>query len=255
MSVKHNQTSPDDIPEALRDVPPTANQKRQRRGLRRGLTTIGLGLIAMLISIYLGNLNSEPTTVSTSQPQQNNKTVEETAPPSSDGEGRETLLGHFAYQEASPDSLTKVTADGRITLKTPAAEQFVEMQNAARADGVFLVPLSGFRSQQQQKELFFGIKAKRGQDTLERAQVSAPPGYSEHHTGYAIDIGDQNHRDTHFQPSFDETPAFEWLKENAASYNFEMSFPKDNSQGVKYEPWHWRYVGNQESLEIFYQPS
>jgi len=43
------------------------------------------------------------------------------------------------------------------------------------------------------------------------------------------------------------------LEENAARYNFELSFPEENVQGISYEPWHWRYVGNQESLEIFYK--
>jgi D-alanyl-D-alanine carboxypeptidase len=126
------------------------------------------------------------------------------------------------------------------------------MQAEARQEGILLVPLSGFRSLAQQEKLFFGVKAQRGQRTTERAEVSAPPGYSEHHTGYAIDIGDGKAPTTHVEERFAETEAFAWLEENAARYNFELSFPKDNQQ-ISYEPWHWRYVGNQESLEIFYK--
>jgi len=97
------------------------------------------------------------------------------------------------------------------------------------------------------------VKAQRRQRTTERAEVSAPPGYSEHHTGYAIDIGDGKAPATHVEESFGKTEAFAWLEENAARYNFELSFAENNAQGISYEPWHWRYVGNQESLEIFYK--
>ncbi|MEM1310980.1 MAG: D-alanyl-D-alanine carboxypeptidase family protein, partial [Cyanobacteria bacterium P01_H01_bin.153] len=44
-----------------------------------------------------------------------------------------------------------------------------------------------------------------------------------------------------------------WLETNAARYSFELSFPEGNAQGVQYEPWHWRYVGDPDSLETFYQ--
>ncbi len=83
--------------------------------------------------------------------------------------------------------------------------------------------------------------------------MSAPPGYSEHHTGYAIDIGDEYYPDADLKTSFENTSAFEWLQENAAYYSFELSFPKGNSQGVSYEPWHWRFVGDRDSLETFYR--
>jgi D-alanyl-D-alanine carboxypeptidase len=53
--------------------------------------------------------------------------------------------------------------------------------------------------------------------------------------------------------SFEETPAFQWLKDHAAFHSFELSFPKDNPQGVSYEPWHWRFVGDRDSLETFYK--
>ncbi len=54
-------------------------------------------------------------------------------------------------------------------------------------------------------------------------------------------------------PDFDKTRAFKWLVANAARFSFELSFPQDNSQGVSYEPWHWRYVGDRQSLETFYK--
>jgi D-alanyl-D-alanine carboxypeptidase len=127
------------------------------------------------------------------------------------------------------------------------------MAAAALRDGVVLVPISGFRTVADQKYLYFDVKAERGQDAKERAKVSAPPGYSEHHTGYALDIGDGNVPATNLSVNFEKTEAFRWLKANAAYYSFEMSFPKGNKQGVSYEPWHWRFAGDIQSLKTFYK--
>ncbi len=163
------------------------------------------------------------------------------------------LLGHLPYPEAQPEDLQAVTADGRVTLHRDAAQAFLAMQQAARAEGVILVPLSGFRSHQQQQELFYDVKAQRGQQVTERAQVSAPPGYSEHHTGYALDIGDGRQPGSHLEVSFEQTAAFAWLQRRAAQFHFELSFPRHNAQGISYEPWHWRFVGTPASLELFYR--
>ena len=123
----------------------------------------------------------------------------------------------------------------------------------AKAEGVQLGIASAFRTVEDQNRLFFEVKAERGQSSKTRAEVSAPPGYSEHHTGYAVDFIDESKPGTHTEESFETTPAFKWLKQNAPAYSFEMSFPKDPNSPVGYEPWHWRYVGDQKSLELFYQ--
>ena len=124
---------------------------------------------------------------------------------------------------------------------------------AARAEGIELVVISGFRTKAEQKELFFGVGQQRNQTPAQRAQVSAPPGYSEHHTGYAVDIGDGSTPSTNLSRSFEKTAAFLRLQKNAARYGFELSFPENNPQGVMYEPWHWRYVGDDQSLATFYK--
>lgn len=165
----------------------------------------------------------------------------------------DTLLGHFPYPEAPAPELQAITADGRMKLRPSAAKQFQAMAAAARAQGILLVPISGFRSLSEQQQLFFEVKAQRNQLASERASVSAPPGYSEHHTGYAIDIGDGKVPATNLNPNFEQTAAFKWLSANAARFNFEISFPKNNRQGVSYEPWHWRFVGDRHSLEMFYK--
>ena len=66
-------------------------------------------------------------------------------------------------------------------------------------------------------------------------------------------MGDGKNPEANLKQSFDQTAAFNWMENNAAKYSFEMSFPKDSPQGISYEPWHWRYVGDRESLEMFYK--
>jgi zinc D-Ala-D-Ala carboxypeptidase len=163
------------------------------------------------------------------------------------------VLGHFAYAEAPANELAPITADGSITMRQAAAESYRKMEAAAAAEGVQLRPISGFRSVADQNDLFFRVKEQRNQGVSKRAEVSAPPGHSEHHTGYAIDLGDAERADTNLSQSFEDTPAFRWLSENAARYSFEMSFTQGNAQGVSYEPWHWRFVGDRSSLETFYR--
>jgi zinc D-Ala-D-Ala carboxypeptidase len=172
---------------------------------------------------------------------------------SANSNGDDALLGHLTYSEAPAAELEVITSDGQIRLRKSAAEAYQRMSADAAAAGVTLAPLSGFRSVSDQNQLFFRVKEERNQATANRAAVSAPPGHSEHHTGYALDIGDGTRPDTNLNESFETTAAHQWLVANAARYSFEISFPKDNPQGVSYEPWHWRYVGDQDSLKTFYR--
>ncbi len=101
-----------------------------------------------------------------------------------------------------------------------------------------------------QKDIFYSLKSIRNQIASERARVSAPPGYSEHSTGFAIDIGDYMQRETDFEVEFEDTDAFKWLQRHAAKYHFKLSFNRNNEY-IDYEPWHWRYEGSIEALKIF----
>jgi zinc D-Ala-D-Ala carboxypeptidase len=168
------------------------------------------------------------------------------------------LFGHHAFSEAPANKLRTIgrASDGyEIRLHETAAKSFLRMEADAKADGIEFVVISGFRTIAEQQELFFEISRQRNQTPAERAKVSAPPGHSEHHTGYAVDIGDGAVSSANLSTSFEKTPAFQWLQNNAAKYGFEMSFQPNNSQGVMYEPWHWRFVGDDDSLATFYKKS
>ncbi|USR89822.1 M15 family metallopeptidase [Phormidium yuhuli AB48] len=247
----------DDIPEALRDRP----LERPSGTPTTSTATTGMPILflifALTASVALGGLGWYLWQNQGQGPRlaESTSTSPEEMTPATDGTSAENpnLLGHFPYEEAPPEDLRPIVSDNTIQLRAAAAEAYLEMEAAARADGVWLMPLSGFRSVEDQEYLFFEIKAQRGQVPSQRAAVSAPPGYSEHHTGYAIDIGDADVPATNLSPDFENTAAFKWLRENAAYFSFELSFPRDNPQNIMYEPWHWRFVGDRHSLETFYK--
>ena len=167
----------------------------------------------------------------------------------------QTKLGHFPYQEDDPSRLVNAGTFVRGTyerseqLDQEAFQAFQQMKSVAATQGVQLMIISGFRNVEDQSVLFEKQIARRGSES-EAARSSAPPGHSEHHTGYALDIADQQ-SDTDLKVSFQETAAYQWLVTNAAQYQFEQSFPLNNKQGVNFEPWHWRYVGPPRASQIF----
>ena len=239
----------DEIPEVLRDKPSVTPVTSNNFPLMVGAGLMGLGIFILLgIFVFWRPFPSSTNTpVAIASPDQPNPTVSPSVPEV------DNVLGHLPYKEAPADELKAITPDGRIKLRQAAATKFLQMQADARASGVVLAPISGFRTIQEQNYLFFGVKQQRSQDARKRAEVSAPPGYSEHHTGYAFDVGDGKNAGANLKQSFDQTAAFSCLEKNAPKYSFEMSFTKDNPQGVSYEPWHWRYVGDRQSLETFYK--
>ena len=170
------------------------------------------------------------------------------------GSSANTKYGHYPYAEAYRENLTVAGYYGSRPeqLHKDAARAFQQMQADAAQDGVQLMAVSGFRDVGIQSELFSAQTARQGSPEL-AARISAPPGHSEHHTGFAIDVGDEGYPETDIEVTFEQTPAFRWMAQNAASYGFELSFPRGNTQGVSYEPWHWRFVGTSNAQQIFAQ--
>ncbi len=240
----------EDIPAALRDgrkanVATPFNPSPPKRSPLGGIV-IGIGLLLAGGAAFVFATtprNSSPIATTSSG---TDATTSNAANPDAD-----SVLNHLSYTEAPSADLVSIGSGYR--LRRAAAAKFQAMVADARASGVNITIVSAFRSVEDQKRLFFGVGAERGQRPTKRAEVSAPPKYSEHHTGYAVDVGDGNFPATNLNQDFDTTPAFRWLRSNGAKYSFELSFPKDNVQKVSYEPWHWRFVGDINSLETFYR--
>ncbi len=127
-----------------------------------------------------------------------------------------------------------------LWLIAPAARAWRSMQSAALHDNVALEAISGYRSHDYQLGIF-ERKLARGLGVEEILTVNAAPGYSEHHSGRALDIGTLDEPPA--EESFERTSAFAWLRDNAGGYGFVMSYPRDNPYGIVYEPWHWYYAG------------
>ena len=82
------------------------------------------------------------------------------------------------------------------------------------------------------------------------ATVVTRPGTSEHHTGLTVDVLGSGY--SSLEQSFENTPAFAWLKAHCAEYGFILRYPKEKEDitGIIYEPWHYRYVGVEAATEI-----
>jgi len=126
---------------------------------------------------------------------------------------------------------------GRMQRLTPlAAERWQAMVTSAEADGVTLLIVSGFRSVDYQARLI-RKKINAGQVITDILEVNAAPGFSEHHTGLAVDIATPGSRP--LTGEFEASAAFGWLSRRAGEFGFAMSYPPDNPWGFIYEPWHW----------------
>ena len=142
------------------------------------------------------------------------------------------------HPEAQELVVAEIGDDGREYLLAPeAAAKWREMSAAALSDGVVLKIASAFRSVDRQVEI---IRAKLAEGLSPNAVlcVSAPPGYSEHHSGRAVDVTTDEGAAS-LEPEFEETRAFRWLSKNAARFGFVLSYPAGNPHGYDYEPWHW----------------
>ena len=137
-----------------------------------------------------------------------------------------------------------VGAMQRLAPETAAAWR--DLKRSAADAGVQLLLVSGFRSIRHQADLI-RRKLAAGQSIDKILTVNAAPGFSEHHTGRAVDIATRGCPP--LTEAFEATEAFRWLTENANRFDFEMSYPRDNRYGIVYEPWHWalRFEVNRES--------
>lgn len=145
------------------------------------------------------------------------------------------------HPEASTLTLAETGADGREYLLEPqAAAAWQAMKAATAKDGVALHLVSAFRSVGRQTEILQG-KLAAGQNIEAALQWVAPPGFSEHHTGRAVDIATP--RQPPLEEAFETTPAFAWLQQHAVAHGFRLSYPRGNAAGYGYEPWHWCFQG------------
>ncbi len=148
----------------------------------------------------------------------------------------ETTRLHF---HPTPDNLVDIGLDyyGRPQkLRADAATAWESMRVAAANDSIELLIVSAFRSPEYQVEVIRRQldSGKSIGDILTRV---AAPGFSEHHSGCALDLTTPGYEAV--EEEFENSPAFTWLVEFAPIHGFKLSYPRNNPFGVTYEPWHW----------------
>lgn len=161
---------------------------------------------------------------------------------------------HTLTPEYVPPDLVYLSAYGiwargaEDMLREEAAAQLALLLSAAAEDGVEVLVASGYRSYWEQSGTFEWFKDAYGEDA---GKLSVPPGQSEHQLGTAVDFASS---DVNYElvPEFAETRAGQWLFENATQFGFILSYQEDQETdtSVAYEPWHYRYVGVENALQI-----
>lgn len=122
-----------------------------------------------------------------------------------------------------------------------AAAAWKRMKSAAACEAIEIQAVSAWRSVDYQAGII-QRKLDQGQSMERILQVSAAPGFSEHHTGRAIDVTTPGFEV--LEDEFERSPGFEWLTRNAGRFGFHLSYPRNNRHGVTYEPWHWAWKLN-----------
>lgn len=149
----------------------------------------------------------------------------------------------------NPQVALRVSGQAEMQLRKEAASALEKMFEAAETKGLNLQVSTAYRGYDYQKTLYDGYVKDSGQAIAD--SVSARPGYSEHQTGWAVDIRSVPDR-CGLETCFGDMPEGEWLQANAYTYGFHLRYPngKESVTGYTYEPWHYRYVGTELSNEL-----
>jgi hypothetical protein len=166
------------------------------------------------------------------------------------------LLIAVDRNRALPDGYTPadlVWVGGR-QVRSLVRDDLIAMMDAAGTERVELVPISTYRSPDQQALAFesaiWGAMARGAIDRTEAESRSsryvAPPGRSQHQLGTAVDFStwEINYA---VQPAFAETEAGRWLERHGWEYGFVLPYSLNGEErtGYAYEPWHWRWIGRE----------
>ena len=122
----------------------------------------------------------------------------------------------------------------KIFVETETRDALVQMMAAAKLDDIHLEVNSGYRSRRYQKQIFTRM-LNSGRDSDDIIRYVAPPGYSEHALGMAVDFHPSNWE-------FAALPAYQWLRENAHIFGFAETYGRTKALGYPWEAWHWAYT-------------
>lgn len=245
-------------PENPQQIPRKKSQRAKRKGRRQKLLFLFFFLIFLLgflLGLFVGMETSQDIhfTVAPAEDHPDEFTELESSLP-----WNLTLVNakNPLSKDFAPETLAEVdngySADSRIEDATK------RMISDARQDGVRIIAVSAFRDYEYQAGLYEKkvqkLQNQKGysieQARKEAATVVAYPGTSEHQLGLALDLVDARH--VKLDKSQENTAAYKWLKEHCDEYGFIVRYPNDKTDitGIIYEPWHFRYVGEEAAKFI-----
>lgn len=131
-----------------------------------------------------------------------------------------------------------------------AADALLAFLDGARDAGLSVYLTSSYRSYATQEMLYNNKLAQYGGDHAVASRIVAVPGSSEHQTGLSADIVDKYYQ--FMDESLANTELSKWMKEHCAEYGFILRYPQDKQEitGIMFEPWHFRYVGEEAASYI-----
>lgn len=170
---------------------------------------------------------------------------------------KELLIANKYYylgKEYEPETLVTIPTTyawgdlGNQKTTQETYDAYLNMWNGASNEGFYLMVSSSYRNYDEQESVYNNYKKRYGEEYADG--IAARPGFSEHQTGYALDIFEKTSTN---QKTFHESTAYEWLKNNSYKYGFILRYPEDkeNITGYSFESWHYRYVGIEVATYIY----
>lgn len=149
----------------------------------------------------------------------------------------------------APPTIVEV-GDSRCPQDSRISDALTAFAQGCKDAGLPVYLSSGYRSYNEQSSSFNNKVAQVGSEEA-AAKIVSRPGTSEHQTGLCCDITDQ-YRNPKDPDVIEPTETFQWLNEHCAEYGFILRYPKDKTEvtGIMYEPWHFRYVGQEVAAYI-----
>ena len=156
---------------------------------------------------------------------------------------------HYLTKDYTPDNIVEVKntyAYGSNEIIEEVYNAFKNMWTAAKKEDLSLIITSSYRDYEFQERLWNNYAAANSEEWAD--SVAARAGYSEHQTGFTLDIVTYNSN----MNDFEETDEFKWLQKNAYKYGFILRYPKDKTDitGYDYESCHYRYDGKEIAEKI-----
>ncbi|MGN1444231.1 MAG: D-alanyl-D-alanine carboxypeptidase family protein [Acutalibacteraceae bacterium] len=152
------------------------------------------------------------------------------------------------YENKTKSYLVK---DKNVQLKKEVIEALNSMMDDFKKEtGLSNVNvISGYRSIEDQKKLYEKYLLSHGKSYTEK--YVQQPGFSEHHTGYAVDFSIY-HTENGSSEDFKGQREYRWISQNAWRYGFILRYPEEKADltGIAYEPWHFRFVGKKAAKYI-----